>query len=72
MKRTAKLTLLCALLLLTAFAAAPPATGDPDPECEQICFEQYYECAQSCSACDQCSCQLAYCRAGCGVPFTGC
>jgi hypothetical protein len=43
-----------------------------DPECESSCFQQYYECANSCSACDSCSCQLALCRAGCGVPYTGC
>jgi len=43
-----------------------------DPECENSCFQQYFECASGCSACDQCSCQLALCRAGCGVPFTGC
>lgn len=43
-----------------------------DPECENACFEQYLECARGCSACDQCSCELAYCRSGCGVPFTGC
>jgi len=43
-----------------------------DEECEASCFQQYFECANGCSACDQCSCQLALCRAGCGVPYTGC
>ena len=43
-----------------------------DEECEAMCFQQYFECANGCSACDQCSCQLALCRAGCGVPYTGC
>lgn len=43
-----------------------------DEECENSCFQQYFECAIGCSACDQCSCQLALCRAGCGVPYTGC
>ncbi len=43
-----------------------------DPECESSCFQQYIECASGCSACDQCSCQLALCRSGCGVPYTGC
>ena len=43
-----------------------------DEECEALCFQQYIECSNGCSACDQCSCQLALCRAGCGVPYTGC
>jgi hypothetical protein len=43
-----------------------------DEECESSCFQQYIECSNSCAACDQCSCQLALCRAGCGVPYTGC
>src|SRR5262245_37043385 len=43
-----------------------------DDECEAACFQQYFECVSGCSACDQCSCELAYCRSGCGVPFTGC
>ena len=43
-----------------------------DPECENSCFQQYFECSNGCSACDSCSCQLALCRAGCGVPYTGC
>jgi hypothetical protein len=43
-----------------------------NPDCESACFEQYRECASGCSACDSCSCQLAYCRVDCGVPFTGC
>lgn len=70
---------------LAPVAPAPPAApaalpGGPldgalfvtDEECESSCFQQYFECAMGCSACDQCSCQLAYCRTSCGVPFTGC
>jgi hypothetical protein len=45
---------------------------DVDWECVSWCQQDYNQCAQSCSACDQCSCQLAYCSAGCGVPFQGC
>jgi len=48
------------------------ATAASDWDCEQACFDDYMQCASGCSACDQCSCQLAYCRAGCGVPFQGC
>ncbi|HEY3572090.1 MAG TPA: hypothetical protein VGP73_29455 [Thermoanaerobaculia bacterium] len=43
-----------------------------DPDCESACQDQYYQCASGCSACDSCSCQLAYCRVDCGDPFTGC
>jgi len=45
---------------------------DVDWECVSWCQDDYRMCAQGCSACDQCSCQLAYCSAGCGVPFQGC
>lgn len=45
---------------------------DVDWECVDWCQQDYMMCAQGCSACDQCSCQLAYCSAGCGVPFQGC
>jgi hypothetical protein len=63
-----------------AQSPAPALSKDPlkgaiflgDPDCESACFEQYRECASGCSACDSCSCQLAYCRVDCGVPFTGC
>lgn len=45
---------------------------DVDWECVSWCQQDYNQCAQGCSACDQCSCQLAYCSAGCGIPFQGC
>jgi hypothetical protein len=70
-------------LLTLATPAESPATGAlPNDlngalfvdnwECEQACYDDYLQCANGCSACDQCSCQLAYCRVNCGVPFTGC
>jgi len=45
---------------------------DVDWDCVNICQEEYLECSRGCSACDQCSCQLAYCNASCGIPFQGC
>ena len=45
---------------------------DVDWECVSWCQQDYMQCAQGCSACDQCSCQLAYCSASCGIPFQGC
>lgn len=67
MKRMLRLVCMLALVFgVVSFAQAS------DPECEESCFQQYLECANGCSACDQCSCQLAYCRVSCGVPFTGC
>lgn len=60
------------LVFALTLAAVATVAADPDPECENACFEQYLECARGCVACDQCSCELALCRAGCGVPWTGC
>jgi hypothetical protein len=45
---------------------------DVDWDCVSACQDGYLECSRSCSACDQCSCQLAYCDASCGIPFQGC
>lgn len=45
---------------------------DVDWECVSWCQQDYLQCAQGCSACDQCSCQFAYCVSGCGIPFQGC
>ena len=69
-------------VLLTPAASSAPADLPAGPldgarfladeECEASCFQQYMECAMGCAACDQCSCQLALCRSGCGVPYTGC
>ena len=67
MKRMLSLAMMLALVLAVVSLAEAS-----DPECEEIYFQQYMECVSGCSACDQCSCQLAYCRVSCGVPFTGC
>jgi hypothetical protein len=68
MKKIFVLTLMLAL----AFVAVQGGAFASDWECEQACYDEYLQCALGCSACDQCSCQLAYCRVSCGVPFQGC
>jgi hypothetical protein len=67
MKRMLRLAVMLALV----FSIVPLAQAS-DSECEQLCYDEYMQCAIGCPACDQCSCQLAYCRVSCGVPFTGC
>lgn len=66
-----RIVLLALVLALAIFAVLGPALAS-DWECEQWCYDDYIQCAMGCSACDQCSCQLAYCRTSCGVPFQGC
>lgn len=78
MTRILRLALVFALALGSASFATKGSSPSSslesasDPDCESFCFEQYFECARGCVACDQCSCELALCRAGCGVPYTGC
>src|SRR5882757_509450 len=48
-----------------------PKWMDSDPDCEAACFDQWNQCCTY-GGCEQCSCQLALCRAGCGDPWYGC
>ena len=45
--------------------------ADTDTDCEIACFDGFYQCCTY-GACEQCSCQLALCRAYCGDPYYGC
>lgn len=57
---------------------APAVPAQPRPkwmdayaDCEAACFEGWNQCCTY-GGCEQCSCQLALCRAGCGDPYYGC
>jgi hypothetical protein len=58
--------------------ASPFAQTQPQPkwmddyaDCEAACFDGWNQCCTY-GGCEQCSCQLALCRAGCGDPYYGC
>ncbi|HEY2289215.1 MAG TPA: hypothetical protein VGM86_00815 [Thermoanaerobaculia bacterium] len=67
MKRILRLTFL--FLLVLCCGAMTAQAGDPD--CESACSDQFLQCCTY-GGCEQCSCQLALCRAGCGDPWYGC
>jgi hypothetical protein len=46
--------------------------GEGDPDCEAACYDGFTQCCTY-GGCEQCSCQLAICRATeCGDPYYGC
>ena len=45
--------------------------ADSDPDCLAYCSDQWTQCCTY-GGCEQCSCQLALCRASCGEPYYGC
>jgi len=58
--------------------ASPAVQTQPQPkwmdayaDCEAACFDGWNQCCTY-GGCEQCSCQLALCRAGCGDPYYGC
>jgi hypothetical protein len=48
-----------------------PKWMDEYADCEASCFDGWNQCCTY-GGCEQCSCQLALCRAGCGDPYYGC
>ena len=48
-----------------------PKWMDAYADCEAACFDGWNQCCTY-GGCEQCSCQLALCRAGCGDPYYGC
>ena len=48
-----------------------PKWMDAYADCEAACFDGWNQCCTY-GGCEQCSCQLALCRTGCGDPYYGC
>ncbi|HEX3556695.1 MAG TPA: hypothetical protein VIA62_26025 [Thermoanaerobaculia bacterium] len=57
--------------LLNPSMPRPTWLADSDPDCESACSDQFMQCCTY-GGCEQCSCQLALCRASCGDPWYGC